>query len=92
MKESARQAGDTGSSPGSGRPPGGGKATHSHILAWEIPWTEEPGRLYPWGHQRVGHNLVTKQQLNNDNSHQLATGSRKQRATPIKWSITEGEC
>ena len=24
-------------------------ATHSGILAWEIPWTEEPGRLRPWG-------------------------------------------
>ena len=29
-------------------------ATHSSILAWEIPWTEEPGRLHPWG-CRVGH-------------------------------------
>ena len=27
-------------------------ATHSSILAWEIPWTEEPGKLYsPWGHK-----------------------------------------
>ena len=26
-------------------------ATHSSILAWEIPWTEEPGRLQPWGHR-----------------------------------------
>ena len=24
-------------------------ATHSSILAWEIPWTEESGRLHPWG-------------------------------------------
>ena len=24
-------------------------ATHSGILAWKIPWTEEPGRLHPWG-------------------------------------------
>ena len=30
-------------------------ATHSSILAWEIPWTEEPGRLQPMGPQRVGH-------------------------------------
>ena len=29
-----------------------GKATHSSILDWRIPWTEEPGRLYsPWGHK-----------------------------------------
>ena len=36
--------------------------THSNILAWEIPWTEEPGRLQSMGLQRVGHDLVTKQQ------------------------------
>ena len=36
-------------------------ATHSSILAWEIPWTEEPGRLRPMGSQRVGRDLVTKQ-------------------------------
>ena len=36
--------------------------THSSILAWEIPWTEEPGDLQSMGSQRVGHNLVTKQQ------------------------------
>ena len=32
-----------------------GMATHSSILAWEIPWTEEPGRLQPMGSQRVRH-------------------------------------
>ena len=33
-----------------------GMATHSTILAWRIPWTEEPGGAYsPWG-RRVGHN------------------------------------
>ena len=37
-------------------------ATHSSILAWEIPWTEKPGGLTPWGHKRVGHNSATKQQ------------------------------
>ena len=30
--------------------------THSSILAWRIPWTEEPGKLQPMGSQRVGHN------------------------------------
>ena len=29
--------------------------THSSTLAWEIPWTEEPGRLQSIGSQRVGH-------------------------------------
>ena len=36
-------------------------ATHSSILAWEIPWTEEPGGLLSMGLQSVGHNLATKQ-------------------------------
>ena len=30
-------------------------AMHSSILAWRIPWTEEPGRLQSMGSQRVGH-------------------------------------
>ena len=37
-------------------------ATHSSILAWEISWTEESGRLQSMGSQRVRHDLVTKQQ------------------------------
>ena len=32
-----------------------GTATHSSVLAWEIPWTEDPGRLESIGLQRVGH-------------------------------------
>ena len=39
-----------------------GMATHSSILTWENPWTEEPGRLQSMGSQRVRHNLETKQQ------------------------------
>ena len=34
-------------------------ATHSSILAWEIPWTEEPGGLQSTWSQRVGHDSVT---------------------------------
>ena len=33
-----------------------GTATHSSVLAWEIPWTEEPGGLQSMGLQRAGHN------------------------------------
>ena len=36
--------------------------THSSILAWEIPWTVEPGGLQSMGSQRVGEHLATKQQ------------------------------
>ena len=32
-----------------------GMATHTNILAWRIPWTEEPGGLQPMGSQRVRH-------------------------------------
>ena len=41
---------------GSEHPLEKGRATHSSILAWRIPWTEEPGGLHPVGSQRVGHN------------------------------------
>ena len=33
-------------------------ATHSSILAWKIPWIEEPGRLQSMGLQRVGHDFT----------------------------------
>ena len=36
------------------------KATHSSILAREIPWAEEPGRLQSMGLQKVRHDLATK--------------------------------
>ena len=36
-------------------------AMHSSILAWEIPWTEEPGGLPSLGSQRVGLNIATEQ-------------------------------
>ena len=51
--ESAYNAGDSGSIPGSGRSLEKGMATRSSILAWEIPWTEEPGRLQSMGLQIV---------------------------------------
>ena len=37
-------------------------ATHSSVLAWKIPWTEEPSRLQSMGSQRVGHDRVTSLQ------------------------------
>ena len=39
-----------------------GMATHSSILAWEIPWREDPGGLQSEVSQRIGHSLATKQQ------------------------------
>ena len=63
-KESACNAGDLGLIPGSGRSSGEGiplqyHSTHSSILVWRIPWTEEPGRLQSMGLLRVGHDWAT---------------------------------
>ena len=52
----AGDMGDVGSIPGSGRSLEKGMATHSSILAWRIPWTEEPSGLQSMESQRVGHN------------------------------------
>ena len=46
---------DTGLIPGSGRSLEEGMATYSSILAWRIPWTDEPGGLQSIGSQRVRH-------------------------------------
>ena len=48
-KESSCHAEDSGLISGSGRSPGEANATHSSILAWEIPWTEKPGGLQSMG-------------------------------------------
>ena len=56
VKNLPASAGDVSLIPGWGRSPGGGMATHSSILAWRIPWTEEPGGLQSMGLQRVGLN------------------------------------
>ena len=59
-------------------------ATHSSILAWKIPWKEEPGGLQSVGSQRVGHHWVTKQQQ----SPLLSPYSRAcavQQEKPLQW-------
>ena len=63
VKNPPANAGDVrhvGLIPGSGRSPrnlreGKEMATHSSVLAWRIPWTEDPGGLQSMGSQRVGH-------------------------------------
>ena len=57
VKNLPANAGDFGFIPGSGRCPGEGMATHSSILAWEVPWTE-PGGLQSVGSRRVAHDSV----------------------------------
>ena len=52
LPANAEDTGDLSLIPGSGRPLEEEMATHSSILAWKIPWTEEPGGLYSqWGHK-----------------------------------------
>ena len=62
-KESAYNVGDPGSIPGGEDPLEKEMATHSSILAWRIPWREEPHRLQSMGSQRVRHNLATSLSL-----------------------------
>ena len=54
-KESACNAGDWDSIPGSGKSPGEGNGNPLRVLARRIPWTEEPGKLWSIGSQRAGH-------------------------------------
>ena len=54
--ESACNAGDPGLISGLGRSPGEGRMeTYSSILAWRIPWTDDPGKLQSMGLQRMRH-------------------------------------
>ena len=46
------KTGDAGLIPESGRSPGEGNGNHFTILAWEMPWTEKPGGLWPLGLQQ----------------------------------------
>ena len=55
VKNPPANAGDAGSILGSEDPLEEGTASHSSILAWRIPWTEEPGGLQMMRSQRVGH-------------------------------------
>ena len=57
-KEYACIGGDLHLIPGSGRSLEKGMATHSSILAWRIPWTEEPGGLRSMALQRVQHDSM----------------------------------
>ena len=59
VKNSPASAGHVNLTPGLGRSPGGGNGTPGQYSCWEIPQTEEPGRLQSMGSQRVGHDLVT---------------------------------
>ena len=57
VKDPPANAGDVGLTPGLGRSPGEGMATDSTVLAWGIPWREEPGRLHYTGLQKSNKQL-----------------------------------
>ena len=50
-------------------------ATYTSVLAWEIPWIEEPGRLQSMGSQRVRHDLATKQKQLNYSANEYCTAN-----------------
>ena len=58
VKNPSTNEGDACSTPGSGRSLEKEIATRSSILAWTIPWVEEPGGLQSMGSHRVGHDLA----------------------------------
>ena len=55
VKNPPANVGDVGLTSGLGRSPGEGNSNPSSILAWRIPWAEEPGGLQSTGSQKVGH-------------------------------------
>ena len=70
-KESACNAGDLGSIPGSGRSPREGTGYPLQYSCLENSWTEEPGGLQSMGQQRVGHDWVTNYLKVNMATHRL---------------------
>ena len=59
--------------------------THSSILAWRIPWTEEPGGLQSMGSQEVGHNWMTNTRCSTQDVRRTGRGKRRQ-----GWGWGEG--
>ena len=60
-----------------------GITTHSSILAWKIPWTEEPGRLQSMESQRVGHDFFKAEEWNLSNLFVFLNKNAKQRSRKV---------
>ena len=71
VKNPPHNEGDAGLIPDQEDPLEKEMATHSSILTWKVPWTEEPGRLQSVGLQRVRHSLETKPPPPHINMHTL---------------------
>ena len=80
---------EAGSIPGLGNTLVEGIVTHSSILAWRIPWTEEPGGLQSIGSQRVGHNWSWTQlkQLSMHAQTLDRVLAKSRPVPPFSWSI-----
>ena len=76
-KESAWNAGNPGSVPGLGRPPGEGSGNPLQYSYLEIPWTEEPGGYSSWGHHE------------SDTTEQLALSLGSSRSFYLEWKDWE---
>ena len=88
VKNIPANAAEVGSIPGQEDPLEKEMATYSSILAWEIPWTEEPGRLQSM-RSKKRHNLTTKQQQNSELMGQLVEGNAIWAIVQAKISETE---
>ena len=64
-------------------------ATHSSILAWRIPWTEEPGRLQSMGLQRVGHDWAAKTAIASTLISIILEQKNKDRCNLLYFSISQ---
>ena len=62
-------------------------ATHSCILAWEVPWTGEPGRLQSMGLQRVRHDLATEYA---EHSPSIAAAAKSLQSCPTLCDPIDG--
>ena len=65
--------------------------THSSILAWRIPWTEEPGRLQSTGSQRVGHDWATSPHFKSSGETRCLNTWVWVISAPTLWAVTYNE-
>ena len=84
-KESACNAGDLCSTPGSGKSLEREMATHSSMLVWRIPWTEEPGGPQSMGSQRVRQDWATNTLLTDQGTRLVCSYIRK---APLVMSLS----
>ena len=81
-KNPPANAGEVGSILGLEDPLEEEMATHSNILPWKIPWTEEPGGYSSWGGRRVGYDLMINNSENNPSSYTTLVPQWFPRANP----------